>query len=36
MNDKEYLIKILGFIISFFITLMLSVTAIAITTITNL
>lgn len=36
MNNKEYLIKILGFIISFFIILMLCATAISITTITNL
>nr|DAF55409.1 MAG TPA: type VI secretion protein [Podoviridae sp. ctUm43] len=36
MNDKEYLIKILGFIILFFIILMLCVTALLITTITNL
>lgn len=36
MNDKEYLIKILRFIIVFFIILMLCVTLISTITITNL
>lgn len=36
MNDKKYLVKILGFIIVFFIILMLCATAISIITITSL
>lgn len=36
MNDKEYLVKILEFIIVFFIILMLCATLISIITITNL
>lgn len=36
MNDKEYLIKILRFIIVFFLILMSCVTLISIITITNL
>lgn len=36
MNDKEYLVKILGFFIVFFIILMLCVTSLSIITITSL
>nr|DAI44305.1 MAG TPA: hypothetical protein [Caudoviricetes sp.] len=36
MNDKEYLVKILGLIIVFFVILMLCATSISITTITSL
>lgn len=36
MNDKEYLVKILGFIIVFFIILTLCATSFSIITITNL
>lgn len=36
MNDKEYLVKILVFIIVFFIILTLCATSISIITITNL
>nr|DAU54315.1 MAG TPA: hypothetical protein [Caudoviricetes sp.] len=36
MNDKEYLVKILGLVIVFFIILMVCATSVSITTLTNL